>query len=237
MKSSLQRLLLGVGKKYFIENYFKLKNNTKTNDEGYAEKAFYSRVSKSKKIFEANLQILALQMCIETQRLGNNVIEKAKEILNKEIEKEFEIDFIESTKGYRLTKYIGNNTNVILPKYYNNFKIKEVVNPEIEFFPIDYHLESLYIPNSIESINHMGFYAMIKLERVVFEEDSNLKLIGSYAFGHSHSLKEITIPKSVREIGDYSFAWSGLEEFVIEDNSLLEKTGMGVFDYSEKLKK
>jgi hypothetical protein len=53
---------------------------------------------------------------------------------------------------------------------------------------------------------------------VVFEENSQLKTIGSYAFSDSESLSSITIPSTVTSIGAKAFAGcSGLTNVIFED--------------------
>lgn len=77
-------------------------------------------------------------------------------------------------------------------------------------------LKSLTIPASVEIIEDYGFANMTQLLEINFEEGSNLKAIGDYAFqsagnanaGKETRLKEITIPKSVLAIGDYAFTGS-----------------------------
>eukprot|EP00605_Chrysophyceae_sp_TOSAG23-4_P002018 GSChrysophyteH1.ASY1.ANO1.2233.1 assembled CDS len=83
--------------------------------------------------------------------------------------------------------------------YYNNSRIKTVT-----------------IPPSVIRIEDKAFYGCTQLTTIIFEGDSQLNYIGSYAFYQS-GLESITIPDSVENIGDFAFYLSAFA-----DNSNLE---------------
>lgn len=70
------------------------------------------------------------------------------------------------------------------------------------------HLESITIPSTVKSIGDSVFSDCEKLEKIVFEEGSQLSSIGERAFYNCSSLTSITIPASVTSIGADSFATS-----------------------------
>lgn len=114
-------------------------------------------------------------------------------------------------------------------------------------------LKSITIPSSVTIIEMFAFIGCTGLTSVVFNSPSALttiersvfdgckgltsvtipnsvKTIGDYAFNDCTALASVTIPNSVLNIGDFAFkktAWLGnqSDEFVIVNNVLLEYTG------------
>ena len=70
---------------------------------------------------------------------------------------------------------------------------------------------------------------------VVFEEGSQLKTIGDYAFYRITKLTQINIPNTVTDIGDYAFASSAITEFISSDN--LKTIGYNAFQSCKSLTK
>ena len=95
------------------------------------------------------------------------------------------------------------------------------------------------IPSSVEKIENYAFYNRI-LDRIEFEENSNLELISEYAFSYNTEYENnkvyesITIPSSVKEIGNYSFYSVHFNNLYFEENSNLESIYSGAFALSEK---
>lgn len=93
-----------------------------------------------------------------------------------------------------------------------------------------------------ESVTYSGStYSVIKIGDSAFEFCSNLtsvsmpnsiKVIGNSAFSFSE-LTSITIPESVTTIGNYAFSGSKLSSIVIPDS--VTEIGYDVFDYSKNL--
>ena len=67
------------------------------------------------------------------------------------------------------------------------------------------NLEKIEIPYSVQNINYSAFSYCTNLLEVVFEENSNLNKLGSYAFRACSSLKSINIPNNITKIDIYTF--------------------------------
>ena len=67
------------------------------------------------------------------------------------------------------------------------------------------YLESIAIPDSVESIGNYGFSNCIRLKSVNFSNESSLKYIGNYSFNFCAKLELIKIPKLVKSINSQTF--------------------------------
>jgi len=65
------------------------------------------------------------------------------------------------------------------------------------------NLSSIIIPKSVETIEQHAFVSCINLSSFVFEADSNINKIDSYALAYQNKLTTITFPKSLKYLGDY----------------------------------
>lgn len=130
------------------------------------------------------------------------------------------------TNDGTITKYIGTNTDVIIPNYINGIRMKKIG------FRIFYGstIKRLNISNGIEEISYLGFqYGLGELEGDLVIPDSivslpsgcgftncsatgklvlskNLITIGQAVFyGCNNLIGNLLIPDSVEEIGSYAF--------------------------------
>jgi len=108
--------------------------------------------------------------------------------------------------------------NVIIPEgvthlpdyaFTDSYSLKSVVLPEsLEYigyvaFSNCINLKEVTIPSKVKFLS--GFAGCINLERVVFEEDSQLEIVNQGSFYGCESLREIEIPSGVIEIGSQAF--------------------------------
>jgi len=98
-----------------------------------------------------------------------------------------------------------------------------------------YELKEVIIPASVQNVGSGAFYNT-GLDRVTFEEGSQLEVIGEGAFSRTGNLKVITLPANLKKIGEVAFVKSGLEEVIFEEASLLEYIGNLAFWKSNNLK-
>ncbi len=141
---------------------------------------------------------------------------------------------------------------LVLPNYYYD-EDNELELPVIATYgggsfasedggPTEYTYVS--IPANIEVIGDYDFANFNCLETLVFEEGSKLETIEEDAFvimdtymDEGDALTDVTIPASVKEIGDYAFhGRGGLETLTFEEGTQLETLGMQAFCYCYSLK-
>ncbi len=67
--------------------------------------------------------------------------------------------------------------------------------------------EKIVIPESVKSIGNSAFRGNEMLSELVFPENSEAT-IGSKAFEYCISLKNVTVPESITEIGEYAFGYT-----------------------------
>ena len=117
------------------------------------------------------------------------------------------------------TNTIDDNTpiNLIIKGF---TKISAELNP---YAPILKNLLQVTIPNTVTTIGAVAvngagygpFNFCTKLNKVIFEENSQLTFIGTSTFNSCSALKSITIPPTVTYIGVNAFASTGLTSITI----------------------
>lgn len=83
-------ILNKIGKSTFIEHYYDFKHDLTPADdlpEDFTTNSKRSRTSKARKIFREGLHLEALQIIINSNRLDPKIVNRAKEIYEKEISK------------------------------------------------------------------------------------------------------------------------------------------------------
>lgn len=81
-------ILNKIGKSTFVEHYYDFKNGLTPADdlpENFTTNSKRSRTSKARKIFREGLNLEALEIIINSNRLDPKIINSAKEIYEKEI--------------------------------------------------------------------------------------------------------------------------------------------------------
>ena len=91
------------------------------------------------------------------------------------------------------------------------------------------YLTAVTIPSSVVTIGERAFYGSA-VRTVTYEDDSNLKTIGSYAFAEC-ALSTITIPSSVTTVGEGAFqGCSGANTVTFNEGSQLTTIGAHAFE-------
>ena len=102
---------------------------------------------------------------------------------------------------------------------------------ELIQYPVGSNTRTQYtIPSSVTSIGNHAFNSCDALGTVTFEEDSQLKSIGEWAFSNCSKLTSIDIPSSVTNIGSYAFGFcDALETVTFGEDSQLKSIGYSAF--------
>ena len=98
--------------------------------------------------------------------------------------------------------YLSEECDVVIPSEYNGLPVTEIA-PLV--FWNSHYLKSLTIPATVTYIREYAFTGCKNLEKVVFDEESQLKTIGGCAFANCSSLKEIELPESLEIIEGAAF--------------------------------
>ena len=131
------------------------------------------------------------------------------------------------------TSYIlvGRGTsadNVIsIPSTYNGLPVSAIAD---RVFFENYKLESVTIPESIQSIGKEVFAKCRKLTEVIFENEAQIIEIGQGAFYNCISLKEITMPKNLLVIRENAFGFcEQLTKIIFENEAQITEIGQEAF--------
>lgn len=105
----------------------------------------------------------------------------------------------------------------------------------------DNNIVSITIPASVTTLIDYAFGYNYELKTVIFEEGSQLKTIGANAFLNHADLDSITIPASVKSIGNNAFDGSvtklpnSLLKVMFEEGSALDSIAAGAFNFCTAL--
>ncbi len=104
--------------------------------------------------------------------------------------------------GISVTGYNGTATNLVIPSIIEGLEVKAIGDVAFSYN----HLDSLFIPSSVENIGWHAFYNN-SLEYVSFEDNSMISHIGSEAFSENASLLSVALPTSgIDGFINYSYA-------------------------------
>ncbi|MGC7169753.1 leucine-rich repeat protein [Metamycoplasma hominis] len=155
-----------------------------------------------------------------------------KEEDSSNLNKTFKFELTKSNT-WKIAKYIGNDSEVIIPKEYQGKNITEIGNGAFSNSVI----QSVTIPSSIKKIGDYAFEYSQNLKDVVLNE--GLEEIGQYAFFGS-SLTSVVIPNSTKKIGGAAFDyWNPFiniknANFEIRHNFLIDKRDRKILAYLDR---
>ncbi len=140
---------------------------------------------------------------IKMSRKGNisnnehqNVVKTIKE-QNEEILKQLKKQLNDNELKKIYAKYSSNPGFISIPS-----DVEEIGDRQ---YRENKTMKIVLIPKSIKRIGKQAFSNCLALEKVIFEADSQLKIIDEEAFCNCESLKNITIPRSVTKIEEDAF--------------------------------
>ena len=97
--------------------------------------------------------------------------------------------------------FINKGERITVPSAINGYTVTEINGCTGGY-------ASVTIPDTVKKIRNYAFILNVYLEEIKFGANSQLEVIGSQAFRDCRSLKSITIPASVKEIGEAAFVSS-----------------------------
>ena len=128
-----------------------------------------------------------------------------------------------------ITKYTGSSANVVVPEKIDSYIVQKIAQ---NAFANNKTLESLLLPESVESIGDNAFNGCTALTLIGF--DDALTSIGQYAFNGCTGLTTISLPDSVETLGYKAFRnCSNLEDINIALS--WNKSGSSVFEGCTRL--
>lgn len=128
-----------------------------------------------------------------------------------------------------IDSYTGTDQDVTIPEQLDG---KTVIAIGENAFSENDEVTSVDVPNTVTSIQYRAFYLTKNLQKVTFQNGSNLKSLADQVF-YKSGLSEIQIPEKVDTIGKYAFARSGIKHIVIPGT--LTEIAEGVFYACELL--
>ena len=137
----------------------------------------------------------------------------------------------EDGKGAAVAAYRGKGGNVRVPSVLGGYP---VVSVDGQAFWHHETLETVELPEGVQTIGIMAFYMCSGLENIILPE--GVRTIEQGAFGGCRSLMRIDLPESLENVEDFAFlACSGLKE--IRFGEELKSIGAGAFRMCSSLEK
>lgn len=162
----------------------------------------------------------AVAVCLVIAVLGSYFLIRPHGFIRYVTDSAFE--YIEVDGGIILTKYIGDSKDIIVPAKIDgksvlslkgafcgdtsvrNVRLSEgIVSVDYMTFWHCVSLESVDLPDSLETVGHAAFEGCVSLEKVRLGK--NLTDIMPYAFGGCQALKSVDLPECLRFIGEKAF--------------------------------
>ena len=106
---------------------------------------------------------------------------------------------------YYITKYVGDDINVVIPSYINGIPVKDIgmFGSNSSLFKNCKKIESVVIPDTIERIYEGAFENCISLKTVSMGK--NVRSIYNNAFKNCQSLTSITLPENITSLNEGVF--------------------------------
>lgn len=116
-----------------------------------------------------------------------------------------------------------------------NFGNGNIIISGSNVFQQNKKLASVSIPSNVQLTSRCSsmFYRCYALESVTFDENYEMESLPAYMFQECSKLKSITFPKSLTDLGRYTFYGTGFETFTVPDG--VSKLDEGCLSYMTSL--
>lgn len=129
--------------------------------------------------------------------------------------------------GYIVTSCITIESDIVIPELYNNIPVREIGEAAFKYDKID----SITLPRSLRKIGNEAFFNITpategSLTSIIIPE--GVEEIGDKSFYYCNTVKEITLPKTLKSIGNNAFGLNtSLAKFYLEggQNDYFEVAG------------
>lgn len=187
-----------------------------------------------KNIFLISLLALAAVVFANSATLFAEADEQKKVELRKTPNpaSDFEYELNQAGSGVIITKYIGEDKEVLIPAEIEGFAVTELGDGAFAAYNVSGDVTSVVIPDSVVKMGSQVFLGCSDLQKVVLPK--NLTEIPYETFSGCESLTSISWPPNLKKIGRGAFANAYFSSFVIPDS--VTEMGYGVFDGNEFLR-
>lgn len=114
--------------------------------------------------------------------------------------------------GYKVKKYTGNESRVIVPSEYNGKPVTAIGEEAFAGSSV----EEVHLCEGVEKLEYSAFYGCGALKKVLLPE--SLTELAECAFGWCSSLESISLPSGITVIPAEAFSTSGLKEINLPSN-------------------
>lgn len=139
------------------------------------------------------------------------------------------LESLEFSQPY-ISKFTVKNDCLIITNGVTSFDVDVNAEPKIN----NETITKLTVPRTLRDLTSK-FSNFTKLSSVEYQGESNLEVIGKYCFNGCKSLKTMFFPKTLKCVSYYAFEESGLEEVVLEFDSM--RLGTSCFSGCNNLKR
>ena len=113
-----------------------------------------------------------------------------------------------------ITKYVGTSTSIVFPETIDGLPVTIIGGYLLYDSDVRYSIESVVIPDTVETVANMTFSGCKSLVSVDFGE--GVRSIGESAFENCTALKKVILPPCLESIGASAFSYcTAVEEVFI----------------------
>ena len=137
-------------------------------------------------------------------------------------------ELTEDQKGYVVTDCLTIESDIKIPELYNGLPVREIGDAAFRYFTMD----SLSLPRSLRKIGNEAFLGLSydsQITEIVIPE--GVEEIGNKAFHYCPTIKEITLPTTLKKLGVDPFGLNqSLAKFHLEDSQYFKVQGNVLFN-------
>ena len=137
-------------------------------------------------------------------------------------------ELTDDKQGYIVTDCLTIEADIKIPELYNGLPVREIGDSAFRYFAMD----SLSLPRSLRKIGNEAFMGLTydsQITEIVIPE--GVEEIGDRAFYYCPTVKEITLPTTLKKIGTNPFGLNqSLSKFHLDDSQYFKVQGNVLFN-------